>query len=232
MGRSGSWNLPAPAAAARWVRGSNPLKYPRAGQQDHGTRRGRNLKLQHPSSERGHLPEAEQQTAAQQTLWLACNGGLKITTQDCHLAVLNHTGQHAVNPLTHKRAPGQDLPLGRCLLAHPGFQSSGLHQPGLWAPKWQGRCWEGNRAELPCRAVASSAGRRYPPQARTLQRDASLGGFIGPPTQGTPGTHSAGLRNFGAPQEFASLGHATWGHPGPAAPGCTGTCKHRGAPAT
>ena len=33
---------------------------------------------------------------------------------------------------------GRDLPLGRCLLAHPGFQSSRLHQSGLWAPNWHG----------------------------------------------------------------------------------------------
>lgn len=51
---------------------------------------------------------------------------LKVTPRGHHLAVLNHTGQCAGSPPTQEGAHGQDLPLGRRLLACPGFRSSEL----------------------------------------------------------------------------------------------------------
>lgn len=203
-------------------------KYPHAGQQDHGTRRDRSLELRGSNLEGDHLPEAQQQTEGQQDSRLDCNGGLKTTPQGCHLAVINHTGQHVGNPLTQGCAQGRDLPLGRCWLTHPGFQSRGCTSQAFGLQTEQssglaqlpasaqgcGRWREGSRAELPCRAVAPAAGRGYPLH-RTPCREAPSPwvDLQDHPPGERRGPTAAGVHNFGAPQEFAVLGHATSGRP-------------------
>lgn len=55
-----------------------------------------------------------------------------MTPRSHHLTLLNHAGQRVGNPLT------TNVPLGRCLLACPGFQGSRLHELGFWAANWYG----------------------------------------------------------------------------------------------